>query len=381
MTFVAPSHGPEFGSAPAPGYIVHPAGPIEERLLASGDVNSAAMAYLQGRIDIQGDLFAALRELLSPPGGGLRQWLATVLARLWRYWPESWYQSRARAQRNIAFHYDHDPEFYRQFLDERLVYSCAYFQAPDMTLDEAQLAKLDHICRKLDLRPGERFLDVGCGFGALVIRAAERYGAQAAGCTLSSRQFEVARRAVSEQRLQYAASIKLADYRGLEGTFDKIASVGMVEHVGVRRLRQYFAKIYALLAPEGLFLNHGIARPENVHPGADWLFMRRRVFPGGELPNLSEVVRAAALEGFEVLDVEDLRPHYARTCRMWVERLMAHEEACRELVGSAIHRTWALFLAASALNFEAGVMEVHQVLLAKRSSPSSRHWTRAYLYN
>jgi cyclopropane-fatty-acyl-phospholipid synthase len=380
MGSAAPSRKAEPGSASVPPFTLRTAGAKEQRMLASGDVYQAALAFLDGRIDVEGDIFAALRELAARPGRGLRQSLAAALARLWRLWPESWYQSRARARRNIVFHYDHPPEFYRQFLDERLVYSCAYFARPDMSIDEAQLAKLDLICRKLDLRPGQRFLDVGCGFGALVVHAAARYGATAAGCTLSPRQVENARRTIAEQGLQAAASVELADYRDLDGSFDKIASVGMVEHVGVHRLRGYFAKIHSLLAPEGLFLNHGITRPERVNPGAEWLFLRGRVFPGGELPRLGELLRAAGRAGFEVLDVENLRPHYARTCRIWVERLLAREEACRRLVGAAVHRTWVLFLAASALNFEAGLTDVQQVLLAKRSSPGSRRWTREYMY-
>jgi len=331
-------------------------------------------------MDLQGDIFAALREWFARPKSGLRAWLGTALARLWRLWPESWYQSPARARWNIQFHYDHDPAFYRQFLDERMVYSCAYFERPDMTIHEAQAAKLDYICRKLDLKPGERFLDIGCGFGALVIRAAQRFRARATGCTLSRRQFETAARTVREQNLESAAAVEFADYRDLQGRFDKIASVGMVEHVGVHRLFRYFTKIHAMLAPEGLFLNHGITRPENVRPGAEWLFLRRHVFPGGELPHLSEIVRAAGRAGFEVLDVENLRLHYARTCRMWVERLLAHEQTCRALVGGPIYRTWVLYLAASSLSFEAGLTDIHQVLLAKRSSPGARHWTREYLY-
>ncbi len=380
MGAAAPSEKAESGCASAPGFALRATGPDERRRLASGDVNSFALAYLDGRIDIEGDVFAALRELAARQRGGLRQRLATALARLWRFWPESWYQSRARARRNVLFHYDHEPEFYRQFLDDKLVYSCAYFQRPDMSIDEAQLAKLDYICRKLDLKPGERFLDVGCGFGALVVHAAGRYGARAAGCTLSPRQFEITARTLAEHGLQTTASVELADYRDLDGSFDKIASVGMVEHVGVHRLHRYFSKIHGLLAREGLFLNHGITRPERVSPGAEWLFLRQRVFPGGELPHLGELLRAAGRAGFEVLDVEDLRPHYARTCRAWVERLLAHEQACRKLVGGAIHRTWVLYLAASALNFEAGLTEIHQVLLAKRSSPGPRRWTRAYMY-
>ncbi|MEK7404497.1 MAG: cyclopropane-fatty-acyl-phospholipid synthase family protein [Acidobacteriota bacterium] len=362
------------------GFTVRTAGPKVERLLASGDVYSAALAFLDGRIDIEGDLFAALGELTAKPRRGPRHWLHTALARLWRLRPEAWYQSRARARANIEFHYDHDPEFYRQFLDERLVYSCAYFEQPGMTLDQAQAAKLDLICRKLDLRSGERFLDVGCGFGALVAHAAERYGAQATGCTLSRRQFETAGRMLGERGLGGRASVVLADYRDLGGSFAKIASVGMFEHVGVRRLGGYFAKVHALLAPDGLFLNHGIVRPETVKPGADWVFCQRKVFPGVDLPHLSEVVREAEEAGFEVVDVENLRPHYARTCRAWVERLRAHEDACRKLVGRAVHRAWVLYLAVSALNFEASWTEVHQVLLAKRSNPQARRWTRRYMY-
>jgi cyclopropane-fatty-acyl-phospholipid synthase len=176
------------------------------------------------------------------------------------------------------------------------------------------------------------------------------------------------------------ASVRLADYRDLDGSFAKIASVGMFEHVGVHRLRRYFSKIHALLAPDGLFLNHGIARPESVKAGADWVFLQRKVFPGGELPHLGAVVRAAEKAGFEILDVENLRPHYARTCRAWVERLMTNVDACQNLVGRAIHRTWVLYLAVSALNFESGLTEVHQLLLAKRSSPRARHWSRRYMY-
>lgn len=351
-----------------------------QRQLAAGDAYSAAVAYVTDRLDLEGDIFTVLREWFARPQSGVRAWLGTAVARLWRFWPESWFQSLARARRNVQFHYDHNPEFYHQFLDEKLVYSCAYFERPDMTIDEAQSAKLDYICHKLDLQPGERFLDIGCGFGALLMRAARRYHARASGCTLSRSQFETAARTIGEQGLANNAEVQLADYRQVEGQFDKIASVGMVEHVGVHRLAHYFGKIYSLLAPGGVFLNHGIARPEDVQPGAEWLFLRRNVFPGGELPHLSEIIRAAGRAGFEILDVENLRLHYARTCRLWVERLLAHEQACRKIVSGPVFRTWVLYLAASSLSFEAGLTDVQQVLLAKRSSRVARHWTRAYLY-
>jgi cyclopropane-fatty-acyl-phospholipid synthase len=359
---------------------VRAAGPREQRLIERGDLYGAALAFLGGRIEIEGDFFAALRDISARRQSGLRSWLYTALARTWSLRPEAWYQSRARARANIRFHYDLDPAFYAQFLDRRLVYSCAYFDQPAMTLDQAQVAKLDHICRKLDLRPSQRFLDVGCGFGALVAHAAERYGAEATGCTLSVCQFETAQRMLEERGLGGHAVVRCVDYRDLGGTFDKVASVGMFEHVGVRRLRGYFAKVHEMLAPDGLFLNHGIARPQTVRPGPDWVFLQRKVFPGGELPHLSEVVREAERAGFEVLDVENLRPHYARTCRTWVERLVTHEDACTRLVGRDRYRTWILYLAASALNFEEALTEIHQVLLAKRASPQARRWTRRYMY-
>ncbi len=361
-------------------FTVHVAGPRERRLLDSGDLLSAALAYVDGRIDIKGDLFAALRALTAIPPRGLRAALNAAKARFWRLRPAASLLSRSRARSNIRFHYDHPPEFYALFLDERLVYSCAYFERPEMTLDEAQTAKLEHICRKLDLRQGERFLDIGCGFGALVAHAAGRYGAGATGCTLSNSQWETARSRLAEWGLSNRVTLEFRDYRDLGGTFDKIASVGMFEHVGVRRLGGYFAKVHEMLAPDGLFLNHGIARPQTVAPGAEWVFIQRRVFPGGDLPHLSEVVREAENAGFEVLDVENLRPHYAKTCRAWVERLIAREDEGRGLVGREVHRTWILFLAMSALNFESGLMEVHQVLLAKRSRPRPRHSTRRYMY-
>ncbi len=362
------------------GFEVHVHGRQVGRLLERGDLYTAALAFLDGRVEIEGDLIAALRDLMSVPRRGPRQWLYTVLARLWSLRLETWYQTRTRARRNVRFHYDHPAAFYRQFLDQRLVYSCAYFERSGMTLDQAQTAKLDHICRKLDLRPGERFLDVGCGFGALVAHAAEVYGAESTGCTLSRGQFETAGALLRERGLEGRASVEFLDYRDLRGRFAKIASVGMFEHVGVRRLSGYFAKVGSLLAPGGLFLNHGIARPQVVRAGPEWVFVQRRVFPGGELPHLSEVVREAEKAGFEILDVENLRPHYARTCRTWVERLSANREECLRLVPPAVYRTWLLYLAVSALNFETGMTEVHQVLMARRSQPRAGRWTRRYMY-
>ncbi len=343
------------------------------------DVYSAAKSFIRGEIDIHGDLFAAIQWKRQTARAGLR---SRAMSSAVRNVPrtESWFQSRRKAAGNIRFHYDRSNAFFTQFLDSRLVYSCAYFKNPDWSLDQAQEAKLDHICRKLDLRPGERFLDIGCGWGGLVLHAAARYGALATGCTLSLQQFEYAARAVSERGLCGLVTIHEKDYRDLDGRFDKIASVGMFEHVGVRRLPAYFRKAQSLLAEGGLFLNHGIARPGSVRRDAESLFLRRKVFPGGELASLTDTVRAAEAAGFEVLDVENLRPHYALTCRAWVRNLQANEEACRRVVDRGTYRTWLLFLAASALAFEEGATEIHQVLMAKRGAAGGRAMTREYIY-
>jgi cyclopropane-fatty-acyl-phospholipid synthase len=248
-----------------------------------GDLYSVAVAFITGRFDIHGDFIEAIRHLSSVPrrgAGSVVRWLVSWCGP-WRL--ESLLQSRSRAARNIRFHYDRSNEFYRQFLDSQMIYSCAYFKDRDWSLDQAQLAKLDYICRKLDLRRSERFLDVGSGWGGLVVHAAEQFGVDATGCTLSARQAEHASALVVERGLQGRVSIVEKDCRDLRGSFDKIASVGMFEHVGRRRLLAYFKKMHALLAPHGLFLNHGIMRPQLEGESAESLFIRHRVFPGGEL--------------------------------------------------------------------------------------------------
>jgi cyclopropane-fatty-acyl-phospholipid synthase len=277
--------------------------------------------------------------------------------------------------RNIRFHYDRSNEFYRLFLDPRMVYSCAYFRSPAMTLEEAQVAKLDHICRKLDLQRGERFLDVGCGWGALIGHAAVQYGAEATGCTLSRAQYT---HAVAS--LDGSARVIEGNYRDLDGCYHKIASIGMFEHVGRRRAREYFRKMADLLAPNGLFLNHAIARPQGVRDDAASLFVRRQIFPGGQLIHLWEMIRAAEDSGFEVLDVENLRPHYALTCRAWQQRLTANRDAALRLVDEPTFRAWRIWLAASALSFENGFSSVYQVLMSKRGAPR-RRLTRESVYS
>ncbi len=342
--------------------------------LLATDAYSAAVAFVQGKFDVNGDLESAIRFKSWQPTSSLRKHLFGVMARCAAVL-ENGFQTATQTVRNIRFHYDRSNEFYRLFLDPRMVYSCAYFRSPAMTLEEAQVAKLDHICRKLDLQRGERFLDVGCGWGALIGHAAVQYGAEATGCTLSRAQYT---HAVAS--LDGSARVIEGNYRDLDGCYDKIASIGMFEHVGRRRAREYFRKMADLLAPNGLFFNHAIARPQGVQDDAASLFVRRQIFPGGQLIHLWEMIRAAEDSGFEVLDVENLRPHYALTCRAWQQRLTANRDAALRLVDEPTFRAWRIWLAASALSFENGFSSIYQVLMSKRGAPR-RRLTRENVYS
>ena len=267
---------------------------------------------------------------------------ASVLDAVCRWYPwgvaQRW-AGRESAARDVRFHYDRSNDFFQLFLGARMVYSCAYYNQPDASLDQAQAAKLEHVCRKLHLERGERFLDIGCGWGALVLDAARNWGVSASGCTLSHGQFTYAARCVLAEGLEGRASIHEMDYRDVTGEFDKISSVGMFEQDGPARLEAYFRKVYSLLAPDGLFLNHGITRPAPVHSDAQSMFIARDVFPGGHVVKLHEVIRSAELAGFEVVDVENLRRHYARTCSDWVDRLTVQRELCLEAVAPSTWRT------------------------------------------
>jgi cyclopropane-fatty-acyl-phospholipid synthase len=278
----------------------------------------------------------------------------------------------------IHFHYDVGNSFYKMWLDKRMVYSCAYFRSPTDTLDDAQVAKLDLICRKLRLKPGERLLDIGCGWGGLIMHAAEHYGADATGITLSENQATLAKERIEEAGLSAKCRVAIRDYRTLtaEDGYDKIASVGMIEHVGLSHLPVYFQSAFRALRPGGLFLNHGIvslreARPRSVGERifkkfwkAD-AFIDTYVFPDGKLTATHDVVSAAEASGFEVRDMESLREHYAMTLRHWVHSLEEKSRDAMALVGEHTFRVWRLYMAASANAFATAGINIIQTLLAK----------------
>jgi cyclopropane-fatty-acyl-phospholipid synthase len=349
--------------AGAPAFVVRVPDQETWNRLISGSTYGLAKAFVDGAFDVDGDLVAAARWVHEHHAPDRGIWMARLLLRLGI---ESWFQTRARARRNIEFHYDRSNAFYQQFLDRRMLYSAGYFSRPSMSLEDAQVAKLDQVARTLDLKQDDRFLDVGCGWGALVMHAAERYGVQALGCTVSREQYTFVERTVAARGLAGRVRVANCDYRSVEGRFDKISSIGMYEHVGRHRLEQYFSTLSRLLEPHGLMLNSGIARPATSGDDDTTLFVRRFVFPGGELPYLSEIVAAAERAGLEVIRIENLRRHYALTCAAWVRRLQAHREQCLRLVDARTYRTWLLYLAAAAASFDRGDLELYHILFAHR---------------
>src|SRR5881296_4586307 len=282
------------------------------------------------------------------------------------------WRTKGADRRAISFHYDVSNDFYALFLDKRMVYTCAYYRQPDGDLDQAQADKLDLVCRKLRLAPGERLLDIGCGWGSLVIWAAERYGVEAHGVTLSAAQAEWAGSAIRRAGLEGRARVDHRDYRDLPPglRFDKIAAVGVIEHIGIRNYAAYFARVHELLEPGGLFLNHGITHEKHWRRTSQTEFLERHVFPNGELDNVSHILDVLERARFEIRDVEGLRAHYARTTRQWVERLQANAEQARALVGERVYRTWLLYLAASAVSFMQGSIGLYQIV-ATRPDPAA----------
>ena len=287
----------------------------------------------------------------------------------------------------VQFHYDLSNDFYGLFLGPTMAYTCAYWPRPETTLDEAQTAKFDMICRKLRLRPGDRFLDIGCGWAGLICHAAQHYGVSAQGVTLAQEQFEFAQERIARLGLEGKVTVELKDYRDLTDTFDKIASIGMFEHVGLDNHDAYFTKIHSLLRPRGLYLHHAIARPAKRdmkkfrRKRPEFAALTKYIFPGGELDTVGMSINGLERHAFEVHDVEAWREHYARTTRAWAENLYARREAAEVEVGDAKTRIWLLYLAGCSLAFERSAVGIFQTLASKKAKgPSGLPPTREDLY-
>jgi cyclopropane-fatty-acyl-phospholipid synthase len=295
-------------------------------------------------------------------------------------------QDQRNEKNLIQFHYDVGNDFYRLFLDERMIYTCGYFTDPKNSLDQAQRDKLEMICRKLRLQPGERLLDIGCGWGGLLCYAAENFDVEAHGVTLSQEQHDHAKAEIERRGLSDKVSVELKDYRELTEQFDKIVSVGMYEHIGVAAIPEYCSKIHSLLRPQGLFLNHGITRrskrkKRRYASRPEQRALLRYIFPGAELDDIGHTVRLLEQARFEVHDVENWRDHYAQTTRMWCERLTANRAAAVALVGDQTYRIWVAYLAGSSLGFARGSMNIYQTLTSRAErGPVPVPATRADLY-
>lgn len=353
------------------------------------------MAYLKKEIEVEGDLFSVFdvgEHIFACPRSQRQRVLeitSGIFFGLGQWWKQGATHSEERDRSAISYHYDQPAEFYRPWLGSTLAYSCAYFKTPDDTIDQAQTAKLELICRKLRLQPGERFLDIGCGWGSLILHAAGFHRVNTQGITISKEQAATAQKRIDEAGLAGNCAVGLVDYRKAPerfGVFDKIASVGMFEHVGLKNMPTYFRTAKKLLKPGGVFLNHGIARsPMQGIRGDSFLyksvvpflrdtlkikrprsssFIDKYVFPDGELITIAQAVRIAEAAGFEVRDVENLREHYELTLRRWVEGLRANEATLLKLVPEMVYRIWLLYMAGSAAAFKRGDIAIYQTLLS-----------------
>ena len=373
---------------------------LKEMLLA-GTEAGVGEAYIHAAFDIEGDFEAGfeLADILIAQTEGWSKKLKIVylLHRLPDFEASSAQKSGRgahlagqehslkRDKAAVRFHYDVSNDFYRLWLDPWMAYSCALFTHSDESLENAQVHKFDHICRKLGLKPGDRLLDIGCGWGGLLIHAATHYGVEGEGITLSEKQADLAQKRLFDSGLQDRVSVRIQDYRELNepAAYDAIVSVGMVEHVGRKRLPDYFQQAMSLLKPGGLFMNHGIGLGPMPLPDQSGSFIRQYVFPDSELISIGHMLEAAAHARLEIRDVESLREHYALTLRHWIRRLEEHRESALQYVNETVYRIWRLYMAGCAHGFQLGQLSIYQSLLAKpnqdgsSNAPLTRdHWYR-----
>lgn len=347
--------------------------------LLTPSLYNLGQAYVEGKIEVEGrvkeiiSIGTALASHSLAPEGKLGR-----IARVFTH-------TKEKDEEAIRYHYDVSNEFYQAWLDENMVYSCAYFENGDEDLGTAQLKKIDHILKKIQLKPGNTLLDIGCGWGALAMRAAQAYGAKCVGITLSQNQYELATERVKRAGLSDRVEIRLEDYRDVGGTYDRITSVGMFEHVGFKNLPLYFGKIRSLLADDGMAMNHGITTTDVNNGESSYgagKFIGKYVFPHGELEHIGFVLRAMEEGGLEALDVENLRRHYAKTCGIWADNFEAQSEKLKQLVDAKRFRIWRVYLAGCSYAFEQDWVSLYQVLCTKaKPSVSGLPWSRRYMYS
>lgn len=348
-------------------------------LLLSPSLDNLGEAYVQEKIDLDGRLADIIKMGYDLSAAAARS-AGGALAKVALHFTHSKAEDRA----SIQYHYDVSNEFYQLWLDPRMVYSCAYFEEGTEDLATAQLKKIDHILTKIRLQPGQSLLDIGCGWGALVIRAAQKFGAHCVGITLSQNQFDLATERVRAAGLQDRIEIRLQDYRDIHGQFDRITSVGMFEHVGKDNLIGYFGRIHDLLKDDGVAMNHGITATDpdsGAVPMDGSGFMDRYVFPQGELPHISMVLQTMSKGGLEAFDVELLRRHYAQTLRHWGENFETNADAIRAMVGEKKYRIWRVYMAGCEHAFTNSIMSLHQVVCQKANRAADTFpVSRRYIY-
>ncbi|HWJ95406.1 MAG TPA: cyclopropane-fatty-acyl-phospholipid synthase family protein [Telluria sp.] len=367
-------------SSEPPRVTIRVPNPAALRYLMAPSLYNLGKAYVEGAIEVTGraadmiNLGNALAASSVKPRGRFSNALRLVSP-----------HTREKDAEAIRYHYDVSNEFYGAWLDPGMVYSCAYFENGDEDLATAQVKKIDHILNKIGLQPGHTLLDIGCGWGALVIRAARRYGAKCVGITLSENQTRLAREQVERAGLKGQVEIRLQDYRDVDGQFDRITSVGMFEHVGVQHLPEYFSRIRRLLADGGVVMNHGITTTDvdnRSTPYGGGEFIDKYVFPHGELAHLSVVIRTMQEGGLEVRDVENLRRHYARTCAIWTENFEDNAEQIKKLTDPKRFRIWHVYLAGCAYAFAHDWISLYQIVCGKAGhDPAQIPWSRRYMYN
>jgi cyclopropane-fatty-acyl-phospholipid synthase len=352
------------------------------RYLLSPTLGNLGEAYVEGALEIEGraaDMIQIGNSLSESTGKPPRTGRMASALRLVSP------HTREKDAEAIRYHYDVSNAFYSEFLDPAMVYSCAYFENGNEDLATAQSKKIDHILTKIGVQPGHTLLDIGCGWGALVLRAAQKFGARCVGVTLSQNQCDLARERVARAGLQDRIEIRLQDYRDVSGEFDRITSVGMFEHVGVQHLAEYFGRIHQLLAPGGVVMNHGITTTDVEHrasPYGTGEFIGRYVFPHGELAHLSTVIRTMQEGGLEVRDVENLRRHYARTCAIWTENFENNAARIRQLADPKTFRIWHVYLAGCAYAFAHDWISLFQIVCGKAGhDPALIPWSRRYMYD